>query len=118
MLQGQIKSRLGANPIPIQLPIGSEDNFTGVVDLVANTAFIYKDDFGNTEEAPIPEDMEDLVADYREKLLDAVAETDEDLMMKYLEGEELTQEEIIKALRTATIGVKIIPGSLWICIQK
>ena len=106
---GQIKSRLGANPIPIQLPIGSEDNFTGVVDLVANTAFIYKDDFGNTEEAPIPDDMEDLVAEYREKLLDAVAETDEDLMMKYLEGEELTQEEIIKALRTATIGVKIIP---------
>jgi len=106
---GQIKSRLGANPIPIQLPIGSEDNFTGVVDLVANTAFIYKDDLGNTEEAPIPVDMEDLVAEYREKLLDAVAETDEDLMMKYLEGEELTQEEIIKALRAATIGVKIIP---------
>lgn len=106
----QIRERLGANPIPIQLPIGSEDEFKGIVDLVKNKAYFYTDDLGTrTEEQAVPADMSDLVAEYREKLLEAVAESDEDLMMKYLEGEELTEEEIKSALRKATIGVKLIP---------
>lgn len=106
----QIRERLGANPVPIQLPIGSEDEFKGIVDLVKNKAYFYTDDLGTrTEEQAVPADMSDLVAEYREKLLEAVAESDEDLMMKYLEGEELTEEEIKSALRKATIGVKLIP---------
>lgn len=105
-----IKDRLGANPVPIQVPIGAEDNFQGIVDLVKNKAIIYTDDLGtNSDESDIPEDMVDIVADYREKMLEAVAETDEELMMKYLEGEELTEEEIRKGIRQATISVKIIP---------
>jgi elongation factor G len=106
----QIKNRLGANPIPIELPIGAEDQFRGIVDLIRNKAFFYTDDLGtHPEEGDIPEDMLDLVQEYREKLLEAVAEIDEDLMMKYLEGEELTEDEIKTALRRATIGVKVIP---------
>ncbi|NLT95317.1 MAG: elongation factor G [Clostridia bacterium] len=106
----QIRDRLGANPIPIQLPIGAEDQFRGMVDLVKNKAVIYIDDLGTqADETEIPADMVDMVNEYREKLLEAVAECDEDLMMKYLEGEELTEEEIKKALRQATIQVKIIP---------
>jgi elongation factor G len=106
----QIKNRLGANPVPIQLPIGAEDQFRGMVDLVKMKAYIYTDDLGtHTDEEDIPADMVDLVNEYREKLLEAVAECDEDLMMKYLEGEEVTEEEIKKALRQATIQVKIIP---------
>jgi len=106
----QIEKRLGANPVPIQLPIGSEDEFKGIVDLIRNKAFFYVDDLGTrTEEKAIPAEMEDLVAEYREKLLEAVAESDEDLMMKYIEGEELTEEEIVSAVRKATIGVKMIP---------
>ncbi|NLW24028.1 MAG: elongation factor G [Clostridia bacterium] len=106
----QIRDRLGANAIPVQLPIGSEDQFRGMVDLVRQKAYYYLDDLGTrTEEQSIPEDMKELVAEYREKLLEAVAETDEDLMIKYLEGEELTVEEIVGAIRKATIGVKMIP---------
>src|SRR5690554_5587821 len=106
----QIKNRLGANPVPIQLPIGSEDQFRGIIDLVQNKAYYYTDDLGTRSEAQdIPEDMVDLVQEYREKLLESVAETDEDLMMKYLEGEELTEDEIKNAIRQATIQVKIIP---------
>jgi len=105
----QIRERLGANPIPIQVPIGAEDHFDGLVDLVTNKAFYYIDEKGNTEERDIPADLVDTVAKYREMLLESVAETDEELMMKYLEGEELTEEEIITGVRKATIGVKIIP---------
>ena len=106
---GQIRERLGANPIPIQVPIGAEDHFDGLVDLVQNKAFYYIDDKGNTEERPIPEDLADVVEECRETLLEAVAETDEELMLKYLEGEELTTEEIATAIRKATIAVKVIP---------
>jgi len=107
---GQIRERLGANPVPIQLPIGSEEQFKGIVDLVKNRAYIYTDDLGtHSDETDIPADMADLVQEYREKLLEAVAESDEDLMMKYLEGEELTEEEIKATLRKSTIAVKIIP---------
>lgn len=106
----QIRDRLGANPVPVQLPIGSEDEFKGIVDLVINKAYFYTDDLGNfTEAQDIPEEIADLALEYREKLLEAVAESDEDLMMKYLEGEELTEEEIKAALRKATIDLKLIP---------
>ena len=106
---GQIKEKLGANPVPLQVPIGAEDHFDGLVDLVLNKAFYYIDDKGNTEEREIPADLADTVEEYRDKLLEAVAETDEELMMKYLEGEELTEEEIRGGIRKATIAVKIIP---------
>ncbi|GAW94399.1 elongation factor G [Calderihabitans maritimus] len=105
-----IKERLGANPVPIQLPIGAEESFRGVVDLISNKAIIYVDDLGTrSEETEIPEDMVDLVAEYREKLLEAVAESDEELMIKYLEGEELSVEEIKAGIRKATLAVKMIP---------
>ena len=106
---GQIKEKLGANPVPLQVPIGAEDHFDGLVDLVLNKAFYYIDDKGNTEEREIPADLADTVEEYRDKLLEAVAETDEELMMKYLEGEELTEDEIRGGIRKATIAVKIIP---------
>lgn len=106
----QIRDRLGANPVPIQLPIGSEDDFKGIIDLVKNKAFFYTDDLGNrSEEEEIPAEYADLAAEYREKLLEAVAESDEDLMMRYLEGETLSEDEINKALRKATIEVKLTP---------
>ncbi len=105
----QIKERLGANPIPIQVPIGAEDHFEGIVDLVTMKAFYYIDDMGTTEERAIPAELADICEKYREKLLEAVADTDEELTMKYLEGEELTEKEIIAGIRKATIAVKIIP---------
>ncbi|MBS4024195.1 MAG: elongation factor G [Clostridia bacterium] len=105
-----IKDRLGANAIPIQVPIGTEEHFKGIIDLVRNKAIIYVDDLGTkSDEADIPEDMADLVAMYREKLIEAVSESDEELMMKYLEGEELTETEIRAGIRKATIAVKMIP---------
>ncbi|MBU5438647.1 elongation factor G [Tissierella sp. MSJ-40] len=105
-----IEDRLKANPVPIQLPIGKEDNFMGVIDLVNMNARIYKDDLGeNLEITDIPADMVDLANEYREKLLESLAEHDEDLMMKYLEGEEVTSEEIKKAIRVAATKVAITP---------
>ncbi|QGP91842.1 Elongation factor G [Neomoorella glycerini] len=105
-----IADRLGANPVPIQLPIGAEENFRGLVDLIRLKAIYYTDDLGTAiEEGPVPADMEDLVREYREKLLEAVAESDEELMLKYLEGEELTEEEIKAGIRKATIAVKMVP---------
>ncbi|APC09661.1 elongation factor G [Neomoorella thermoacetica] len=105
-----IAERLGANPVPIQLPIGAEDSFQGMVDLINMKAIYYTDELGTTlDEEPIPADMEDLVQEYREKLLEAVAESDEELMIKYLEGEELTPEEIKAGIRKATIAVKMVP---------
>lgn len=105
----QIKERLGANPVPVQLPIGAENYFDGIVDLVLNKAFYFIDDLGSVEEREIPADMADDVALWRDHLLEAVAETDEDVMMKYLDGEELTVDEIKAGLRKATIAVKAIP---------
>ncbi|MGE5626828.1 MAG: elongation factor G, partial [Solirubrobacterales bacterium] len=105
-----MKERLGANAVPIQLPIGKEETFIGMVDLIKNDAIIYKDDLGTTsEESEIPEDMKDLAAEYRTNLMEAIAETDEELMMKYLDGEEFTEEEIHVALRKATIANEIVP---------
>ena len=105
-----MKSRLGANPVPLQLPIGSEDVFKGMVDLIEMKAIIYTDDLGKTSEAAeIPEEMKDDAELYRQNLLDAVAESDDELMMKYLEGEEITAEEIKAAIRKATIACKMTP---------
>jgi len=107
---GMMQSRLGANAVPVQLPIGFEDTFTGVIDLITMQALRYVDDLGKTSEATeIPEDMVELAEKYRQILLDAVAESDDDLMMKYLEGEELTLEEIKTGIRKATIAVKMVP---------
>ena len=106
----QLRNRLKANAVPIQLPIGAEDNFQGIVDLVKMRAFVHKDDLGKViEETDIPADMVELAKEYREKMVEAVAEQDEELMMKYLEGEELTVEEIKTGLRKGTIANKIVP---------
>ncbi len=105
-----MKDRLKANAIPMQLPIGSEDNFTGIIDLLVMKAEIYKNDQGTEiEEQDIPADMLDKAKEYREALVEAVAETDEELMMKYLEGEEITVEELKKAIRKATIACEMNP---------
>ena len=105
-----IKDRLKANPIPIQLPIGKEESFIGVVDLVNMNAEVYHDDLGeNLEITEIPDDLKEIAAEYREKLIEAISEHDEELMMKYLEGEELSTEEVVRGIRTATIKVAITP---------
>ena len=105
-----MKDRLGANAVPIQLPIGYEHSFKGYVDLVEMNATLYIDDLGEkTEVVAIPEDMQELAATYRQGLLDHVAESDDELMMKYLEGEELTKEEIIRGIRKATIACTMTP---------
>ncbi len=105
-----MKDRLHANAVPIQLPIGKEDHFQGIIDLVTMKAEIYKDDLGKIiEETDIPEDMQELAEEYRFKLVESVAELDEELLNKYLEGEELTIEEIKRGIRLATITNKIVP---------
>ncbi|MCI8309277.1 MAG: elongation factor G, partial [Clostridia bacterium] len=106
----QLKNRLRANAVPIQLPIGAEDNFQGIVDLIKMKAFIHKDDLGKeVEETEIPEDLKDLANEYHAKMVEAVAEQDDELMMKYLDTNELSQEEIKKGLRVGTIANKIVP---------
>ena len=106
----QMKERLHANAVPIQLPIGSEDNFKGIVDLIKMKAFVHKDDLGkDIEECEIPEDMKADAEKYRATMIEAAAEQDDELMMKYLEGEELTEEEINKGLRKGTIDNTIVP---------
>lgn len=105
-----MKNRLNSNAVPLQLPIGKEENFTGIIDLIEMNACIYKDDLGqNTEITEIPEDMKELANEYREKLVEAAAETDEELMMKYLDGEALTNEEITSAVRKAVIACEMNP---------
>jgi elongation factor G len=106
----QIRDRLRANAVPVQLPIGSEDTLRGIVDLVRMRAFIYTNDKGtDIQEADIPAEMQEAAAEYRTKLIEAVAETDEELIEKYLEGEELTEAEIRKGLRQGTIAGTIVP---------
>lgn len=105
-----IEDRLKANPVALQLPIGKEDSFKGIVDLIEMNARIYHDDLGNEiEDTDIPEELREQAEEYREKMLEAVVEHDEELMMKYLEGEEITIDELKKAIRKATIDVKITP---------
>ncbi len=106
----QIKDRLRANAVPIQIPIGSESDFQGIVDLVRMRAKIYKDDLGqDIEDAEIPTEVLQEAQEYRTKLIEAVAETEEGLLEKYLEGEEFTEEEIRQALRKGTIDGSIVP---------
>ena len=105
-----VEERLKANAVPIQLPIGKEDTFVGIIDLVEMKAEIYKDDLGKEYEmTDIPDDLMDLANEWREKLLESVAEADEELMMKFLEGEEITKAEIKKVIRAATIAGEMIP---------
>jgi elongation factor G len=105
-----MKERLKANPVPIQLPIGKENSFRGLVDLVKMEAVFYKDDLGkDIEIAPIPEDMVDLANEYRTKLVESVAESDEELFDKYCAGEEISIDDLKRAIRTETIANKIVP---------
>ncbi|MFA8438923.1 elongation factor G [Pueribacillus sp. YX66] len=105
-----LHDRLGANAHPVQIPIGAEDNFEGMVDLIEMKAYYYEDDLGaNLEEREIPSDLVDLAEEQRAKLIEAVADYDEDLMMKYLEGEEITNEELKAAIRQATLQVEFYP---------
>jgi elongation factor G len=105
-----IRDRLGANPVPIQLPIGSEADFTGMVDLVNLTTIVYLDDLGTTSErGEIPESMREEVAKWRHVLLEAVAETDDVLLARYLEGEELSTDDIRRGLRIGTIKTQLVP---------
>ncbi|MGK7881849.1 MAG: elongation factor G [Crocosphaera sp.] len=106
----QIRDRLKANAVPIQIPIGTESEFRGIVDLVRMRAKIYQDDLGqNIEDTEIPAEYLEQAQEYRAKLVEAVAEIDETLLEKYLEGEELTEEEIKQALRKGTLDKTIIP---------
>jgi elongation factor G len=105
-----MKDRLKCNAIPIQLPIGAEDTFKGLIDLVEMKAYVYYDDLGkDIRQEEIPEDMKEQAETYHHEMLESIVETDEDLMMKYLEGEEITIDEIKKAIRIATIANKIVP---------
>lgn len=107
---GQMKERLGASPVAIQIPIGSEDTFRGLVDLVRMVGIFYGNDLGTEiAEGEIPEDMRDIVSECREKLVEAAAEQDDELMGKYLDGAELTAEEIKTGLRKGTIACRITP---------
>ena len=105
-----VKDRLKANAVPVQLPIGKEETFVGIIDLITMKAEIYEDDLGKIfDVVDIPEDMKDLAEEWREKLIESVAETDEELMMKFLEGEELTVEEIKNQIRKETIACRMVP---------
>ena len=106
----QLKDRLNANAVPIQLPIGAEDNFKGIVDLIKMRAFIHKDDLGkDIEETDIPEDLKAQADEFRDKMIEAAAEQDDELMMKYLDEGTLSEDEIKKGLRIGTINNKIVP---------
>ena len=106
-----IRDRLGARAVPLQLPIGAEDKFVGVVDIVRMKAIVWEDESlgAKFRDEAIPEDMAVLAAEYREKLIEAVADSDETIMEKYLEGREISQAELINAIRSATLAIKIIP---------
>ena len=105
----QLKNRLHANAVPIQLPIGKEDYFQGIVDLIKMRAFIHKDDLGKEiEETDIPEDMKEEAETWRQNMIEAACEQDEELMMRYLDGEELSEEDIKKGLRAGTINNSIV----------
>jgi len=105
-----IRDRLKANAVPIQLPIGAEANFTGIVDLVKMKAYIYRDNIGNViDETDIPDEMKEKAEQYHQELLEHVAEVDDTLLEKYLEGETLSEDEIKEAIRAATLKNKMVP---------
>lgn len=104
-----MKDRLNTNPVAIQLPVGKEDTFKGVVDLINMEAIIYEDELGTvSEEVAIPDDMKDVAEEYREKLLEAISEVDDNIMEKYLDGKEITADEIHQALRKGTINNELV----------
>ena len=108
----QIKERLGANPIPIEIPIGQEDLYKGVVDLISNKALIWDEESNGTKfyEIPMPEDLKDMAAEYRQKLVEGVAEENEELMMKFFDDpDSITPDDIISEIRKATLARKIVP---------
>ena len=108
----QIKERLGANPIPIEIPIGQEDLYKGVVNLITNKALIWDEASNGMEfyEVPMPEDLKETVAEYRQRLIEGVAEENEELMMKFFDDpDSITEEEIIAEIRKATLAMKIVP---------
>jgi len=106
----QIRARFGSNAVPIQLPIGSEADLIGIIDLVKMKAFIYKDEIGkDIDEIDIPADLVELSNEWRSNLLESVADSDDVLMEKYMEGEELTEEEVRTGLRKGTLSGKIVP---------
>ncbi|HSN57908.1 MAG TPA: elongation factor G [Clostridiaceae bacterium] len=110
MCVNMLRDRLKCNAVPIQLPVGSEQGFKGIVDLVQNDSIIYMDDLGKEfVEGPIPADLVEQADEYRKAMIEAVVEADEDLMMKYLEGEEITVEEIKAAMRKGVIANQIVP---------
>lgn len=105
-----VKDRLGANAVPVQLPIGAEDQFEGIIDLVEMHAIYYKDEMGREmEPTEIPDELKDQAEELRNELIEAVADYDEDIMMKYLEGEEITVDELKAAIRKATLSVEFYP---------
>jgi elongation factor G len=105
-----MKERLKANPLPIQLPVGKENDFQGIIDIISMKACFYRDDLGQEiEEGSVPEDMLDIAEDYRNKLIEEIADQNEDILEKYLNGNELTEEEIRMCVREAVKKVKIIP---------
>lgn len=105
-----VYDRLKANAVAVQIPIGKENEFVGIIDLITMKAEIYKDDLGTTFDiCDIPEDMKELSEEWREKMLESVSECDEELMMKFLEGEEITEEEIKKVIRRETIACNMVP---------
>ena len=109
-VHGQIKDRLKANAVPIQLPIGAEGELSGIIDLVKNRAFIYKDDLGqDIEETDVPADMKDLVDEWRATLMETVAETDEALIEKFLEEGELSEAELVKGIRDGVLKHGLVP---------
>jgi elongation factor G len=111
-VERQIKERLKANPVPIQIPIGAEDNFKGVIDLVQMKALVWEDEaaMGSKYEVEdIPEELQERAEEYREKMLEAVAESDEELMEKYLGGEELTEAEIKRGIKAGCLSMEIVP---------
>lgn len=106
----QIRERLGARPVPIQLPVGAEDSFRGVIDLIQMKAIVYVDDLGTrSDETEIPAELMDEAEAAREQLVEAVVETDDELMAKYLEGETVTPEELRRALRQACLNLQLVP---------
>ncbi|MCW9026566.1 MAG: GTP-binding protein, partial [Thiovulaceae bacterium] len=113
-VENQIRERLKGNPVPIQLPIGAEDQFEGVIDLVKMKAIVWDKDAAmgsNYHEEEIPANLADKAEEYREKMIESISEADgnEELAEKYLEGEELTNEEIVSGIKAATIGMQIVP---------
>ncbi|AOH48587.1 translation elongation factor G [Selenomonas sp. oral taxon 920] len=109
-VMNMMRERLNANPVAIQLPIGTEDEFKGIIDLVKMDAIVYEDDLGKvTDEVEIPAEYKEQAEEYREKLIEACAEADDELMEKYLGGEEVTEEEIRRAIRKATIACEMTP---------